>query len=325
MKFCIFGGGSIGGLLAAGLKKIGVEVTVVARGSHMEMIQKDGLTIIKPDGKEETYQLKCTDDTKSLGEQDFVFLTIKSPALLPSLDKIRPLVGKTTTVITCMNGIPHWYFHKIGNKFENTKIKSLDPQNIIDRVITPENIVGSVVYPASSIVEPGIIKHINGNRFSLGEPSGFSTERLTYLSKTLKKAGFKAPIQKNIRDEIWLKLIGNLSFNPISALTGATLEEICNNEGTERIVREMMSEAKIIAEKLGAKISISLDKRIDGARKVGAHKTSMLQDIESRKPIEIDSILFAVRELGVLTEVNTPQIDTILSLISQKARLLNCL
>ncbi len=325
MKFCIFGGGSIGGLLAVGFKKIGIEVTVVARGTHMEAIQKDGLTIIKPDGKEETYQLKCTDDTNSLGGQDFVFLTIKSPALLPSLDKISPLVGKTTTVITCMNGIPHWYFHKIGNKFENTKIKSLDPENIIDKVIAPENIVGSVVYPASNIVEPGIIKHVNGNRFSLGEPSGFNTERLTYLSNTLKKAGFKAPIQKNIRDEIWLKLIGNLSFNPISALTGATLEEICNNEGTERIVREMMSEAKIIAEKLGAKISISLDKRIDGARKVGAHKTSMLQDIESRKPIEIDSILFAVRELGVLTEVNTPQIDTILSLISQKARLLNCL
>ena len=325
MKFCIFGGGSIGGLLAAGLKKIGVEVTVVARGAHMKAIQNNGLNIIKPDGKEENYQLECTDDTDSIGEQDFLFLTIKSPALVPSLDKIRPLVGKNTTVITCMNGIPYWYFHKIGNKFENTKIKSLDPNKIIDKVISPENIVGSVVYPASTIVEPGIIRHISGNRFSLGEPSGLNTERLIHLSNKLKKAGFKAPIQKNIRDEIWLKLIGNLSFNPISALTGATLEEICNNEGTEKIVREMMSEAKIIAEKLGARISISLEKRIEGARKVGAHKTSMLQDIEARKPIEIDSILFAVRELGELTEVNTPQIDTILSLISQKAQLLNCL
>ncbi len=283
------------------------------------------LAIFEADGEEEIYQLECTDDTESIGEQDFIFLTIKSPALLPSLNKIRPLVGKNTTVITCMNGIPHWYFYKIGNKFENTKIRSLDPNDNIDKVIAPENIIGSVVYPASTIVEPGIIKHINGNRFSLGEPSGLNTERLTYLSNTLKTAGFKAPIQKNIRDEIWLKLIGNLSFNPISALTGATLEEICNNEGTEKIVREMMSEAKMIAEKLGAKISISLDKRIDGARKVGAHKTSMLQDIEAKKPIEIDSILFAVRELGELTEINTPQIDTILSLISQKAQLLDCL
>ena len=325
MKFCIFGGGSIGGLLAAGLKKIGVEVTVVARGAHMGAIQMNGLRIITADGEHETCQLECTDDTNLLGEQDFIFLTIKSPALLPSLDKICPLVGKNTTVITCMNGIPHWYFHKIGNKFENSKIKSLDPNSIIDKVISPEKIVGAVVYPASTIVEPGIIRHISGNRFSLGEPSGLNTERLNYLSNNLKIAGFKAPMQKNIRDEIWLKLIGNLSFNPISALTGATLEEICNNEGTEKIVREMMSEAKIVAERLGARISISLDKRIDGARKVGAHKTSMLQDIEARKPIEIDSILFAVRELGELTEVNTPQIDTILSLISQKSQLLNCL
>lgn len=325
MKFCIFGGGSIGGLLAAGLKKVGRDVSVVARGSHMEAIRKHGLTLINPNGEEEIFQLECTDDTHKLGVQDFLFITVKSPALLPSLDKIKPLIGKKTSIITCMNGIPHWYFYKIGNKFQNTKIKCLDPNNVIDKVLDPENIIGSVVYPASTIVKPGIIKHINGNRFSLGEPSGLATERLTFISTALKEAGFKAPIQMNIRDEIWLKLIGNLSFNPISALTGATLEEICNDQGTEKIVREMMLEAKLIAEKLGAKISMSIERRIDGARKVGAHKTSMLQDIEAKKPIEIDSILFAVKELGNLAGVNSPQIDTISNLISQKAKLLGCL
>ena len=224
-----------------------------------------------------------------------------------------------------MNGIPHWYFHKLDNKYANYKIKCLDSDLLIDSILPPDNIVGSVVYPACEIVKPGTIKHIAGNRFSLGEPDGTESDRLKFISEILKKAGFRAPIQKNIRDEIWLKLIGNLSFNPISALTGATLEQICNDQGTEAIVKEMMIEAKTIAEKLGAKINMSIEKRIDGARKVGAHKTSMLQDIEARKPIEIDSIIVAVRELGELTNSPTPNINTILSLTIQKAKLIGCL
>ena len=325
MKICIFGGGSIGGLLAVHLKKIGIDISVVARGQHLDAMKKNGITLINPTGKEETMVVNCTNDTHSLGEQDYLFLTIKSPALIPSLKDIKPLIGKNTTTITCMNGIPHWYFHKLSNQYTNYKIRCLDPDLLIDSIIPQNQIVGSVVYPACEIIEPGKIMHISGNRFSLGEPDGSESDRLKFISEILKKAGFRAPIQKNIRDEIWLKLIGNLSFNPISALTGATLEQICNDRGTEAIVRDMMLEAKIIAEKLDAKINMSIEKRIDGARKVGAHKTSMLQDIEAGKPIEIDSIIVAVKELGELTNSPTPCINTILNLTLQKAKLIGCL
>ncbi len=325
MKICIFGGGSIGGLLAVNLDRIGIKVSVIARGQHLEVMKKNGLTLINSLGEETNSTVNCTDDPNSLGIQDYLFITIKSPALLPSLENLKPLVGKNTTIITCMNGIPHWYFHKLDNKYANYKIKCLDSDLLIDSILPPDNIVGSVVYPACEIVKPGTIKHIAGNRFSLGEPDGSESNRLKFISEILKKAGFRAPIQKNIRDEIWLKLIGNLSFNPISALTGATLEQICNDQGTEAIVKEMMIEAKTIAEKLGAKINMSIEKRIDGARKVGAHKTSMLQDIEAGKPIEIDSIIVAVRELGELTNSPTPNINTILNLTIQKAKLIGCL
>ena len=325
MKICIFGGGSIGGLLAVNLEKIGINVSVIARGQHLEVMKKNGLTLINSLGEETSLIVNCTDDPNSLGIQDYLFITIKSPALLPSLENLKPLVGKNTTIITCMNGIPHWYFHKLDNKYANYKIKCLDADLIIDSILPPDNIVGSVVYPACEIVKPGTIKHIAGNRFSLGEPDGSESDRLKFISEILRKSGFRAPIQKNIRDEIWLKLIGNLSFNPISALTGATLEQICNDQGTEAIVKEMMIEAKTIAEKLGAKINMSIEKRIDGARKVGAHKTSMLQDIEAGKPIEIDSIIVAVRELGELTNSPTPNINTILNLTIQKAKLIGCL
>ena len=325
MKICIFGGGSIGGLLAVNLEKIGINVSVIARGQHLEVMKKNGLTLINSLGEETSFIVNCTDDPNSLGIQDYLFITIKSPALLPSLENLKPLVGKNTTIITCMNGIPHWYFHKLDNKYANYKITCLDADLLIDSILPPDNIVGSVVYPACEIVKPGTIKHIAGNRFSLGEPDGSESDRLKFISEILKKAGFRAPIQKNIRDEIWLKLIGNLSFNPISALTGATLEQICNDQGTEEIVKEMMIEAKTIAEKLGAKINMSIEKRIDGARKVGAHKTSMLQDIEAGKPIEIDSIIVAVRELGELTNSPTPNINTILNLTIQKAKLIGCL
>ena len=325
MKICIFGGGSIGGLLAVNLEKIGINVSVVARGQHLAVMKKNGLTLINSLGEETNFIVNCTDDPNSLGIQDYLFITIKSPALLPSLGNLKPLVGKNTTIITCMNGIPHWYFHKLDNKYANYKIKCLDADLLIDSILPPDNIVGSVVYPACEIVKPGTIKHIAGNRFSLGEPDGSESDRLKFISEILRKSGFRAPIQKNIRDEIWLKLIGNLSFNPISALTGATLEQICNDQGTEAIVKEMMIEAKTIAEKLGAKINMSIEKRIDGARKVGAHKTSMLQDIEAGKPIEIDSIIVAVRELGELTNSPTPNINTILNLTIQKAKLIGCL
>ena len=325
MKICIFGGGSIGGLLAVNLEKIGINVSIIARGQHLDVMKKDGLTLIDPIGEEKTAIVTCTDEPHSLGVQDYLFLTIKSPALLPSLKAMKPLIGKDTTIITCMNGIPHWYFHKLDNKYANYKIKCLDPNLLIDAILPPDNIVGSVVYPACEIVKPGTIRHIAGNRFSLGEPEGSESDRLKFISDILKRAGFRAPIQKNIRDEIWLKLIGNLSFNPISALTGATLEQICNDKGTEEIVRAMMTEAKIIAEELGAKINMSIEKTIEGARKVGAHKTSMLQDIEAGKPIEIDSIIIAVKELGELTCSPTPYIDTILNLTLQKAKLIGCL
>ncbi|MEH2260986.1 2-dehydropantoate 2-reductase [Nostoc sp.] len=312
MKICIVGAGAIGGYLGAKLALAGEEVTLIARGSHLEAIQKNGLKLLMAEGYSQIASpTLATSDIQEAGPQDVVILTVKAhsvPAIAPFLPA---LYNPHTMVVTAQNGVPWWYFRKYGGEYEGTRIQSVDPDGIIEASIGAERAIGCVVYPATEIIEPGVIKHIEGDRFTLGEIDGTKTERIQLLAQTFKHAGFKAPIRNQIRTEIWIKLWGNVAFNPISALTGATLEDICRYPLTRELARQMMSETQAIAENLGIKFGITLEQRINGAENVGAHKTSMLQDIEAGRATEIDAIVGAVAELGKLTQIPTPYIDAI--------------
>jgi len=319
MRICIFGAGAIGGFLGAKLAATGADVSLVARGAHLAAMQENGLTLAE-DGGTVTHTVRATADPAELGPQDYVIVTLKAhsvPAVVPAM---QPLIGPGTTVVSGVNGVPWWYFYRIGGPFEGTRLASVDPGDVQWDGIGPENVVGCVVYPAAEVVEPGIVRHIEGNRFSLGEPSGEKTPRAERLSEALTAAGLKAPVRPRLRDEIWVKLWGNLSFNPISALTHATLDMICTDPGTRQVARAMMVEAQVVAEKLGVKFPIGVDRRIDGGAAVGAHRTSMLQDLEAERPMEIDALVGSVAELGVLTGTPTPAIDLVLALVRQRAR-----
>ncbi|MEH1897421.1 MAG: 2-dehydropantoate 2-reductase [Nostoc sp.] len=311
MKICIVGAGAIGGYLGAKLALAGETVTLIARGSHLEAIQKNGLKLLMADGSSQIATPMATSDIQSAGTQDVVILTVKAhsvPAIAPSLPA---LYNPHTMVVTAQNGVPWWYFRKHSGEYQGTRIQSVDPNGIIETSIGAERAIGCVVYPATEIIEPGVIKHIEGDRFTLGEIDGTKSDRIQLLAQTLKQAGFKAPIRNQIRTEIWIKLWGNVAFNPISALTGATLEDICRYPLTRELARLMMTETQAIAENLDIKFGITLEQRINGAENVGAHKTSMLQDIEAGRATEIDAIVGAVAELGKLTQIPTPYIDAI--------------
>lgn len=312
MKFCIVGAGAIGGYLGAKLALAGEEVTLIARGAHLEAIQKNGLKLIIADGSSEIAQpTLATNDMTAAGLQDVVILAVKAqsvPTIAPSLPS---LYHAETMVVTAQNGIPWWYFRKQGGEYEGTSIQAVDPDGIVEANIGSDRVIGCVVYPAAEIESPGVIRHIEGDRFSLGEIDGSKSDRIQRLADAFKKAGIKAPIRNQIRGELWVKLWGNLAFNPISALTRATLEEICQYPPTRELAYQMMSEALAIAEKLGVRMGISLEQRIEGAEKVGAHKTSMLQDIEVGRPTEVDAIVGSVAELGRLLQIPTPHIDAI--------------
>jgi 2-dehydropantoate 2-reductase len=312
MKICIVGAGAIGGFLGAKLALSGEDVTLIARGTHLEAIQTKGLRLIRADGSSEVTQpTLATSDFSQAGVQDVVILTLKAQSIPEIAPSLPLLYGPATIVVTAQNGIPWWYFRKHSSEYEGMQIQAVDPNGIVEAHIGADRVIGCVVYPAAEIVEPGVIQQIEGDRFSLGEIDGAKTERLQALAQTLKKAGFKAPLRTEIRTEIWVKLWGNLAFNPISALTRATLEQICQYSPTRELARHMMREAQAIAEKLGINFGISLEQRIEGAEKVGAHKTSMLQDIEAGRPTEVDAIVGAVAELGRLTQIPTPHIDAI--------------
>lgn len=312
MKICIVGAGAIGGYLGVKLALAGEQVTLIARGANLEAMQRHGLKLIMDDGTEQVAtNALATADMREAGPQDVVILALKAhsvPALAPSM---RALFGPDTMVVTAQNGIPWWYFRKLGGEYENYQIESVDPGGVVEQNIEVDRVIGCVVYPAAELAAPGVVRHIEGERFSLGELDGAKSERIRLLAQTLNKAGFKAPIRSNIRTEMWVKLWGNLAFNPISALTRATLEDMCRYPLTRQLAREMMTEALNIATKLGIEFGISLEQRIEGVEKVGAHKTSMLQDIEAGRPTEIDAIVGAVAELGRLTGVATPNIDAI--------------
>ena len=319
MKICIFGAGAIGGYMGAKLAEAGADVSLVARGPHLAAMQANGLTLIE-EGESKTHTVTVSEDPTDLGPQDYVIVTLTAHSVPPVVPKMQPLIGPDTTIVSGVNGVPWWYFHQIGTDLEGTRLASVDPGNAQWDGFGPDNVLGCVVYPAAEVTEPGVIKHIEGNRFSLGEPSGEKSERAMRLSKALSAAGLKAPVRPKIRDEIWVKLWGNLSFNPSSALTHATLDVLCTEPGTREVARNMMLEAQTIAEKLGVKFPIDVDRRIQGGADVGAHRTSMLQDLDMGRPMEIDALVGSVQELGRVTETPTPTIDTVLALIQLRGK-----
>ncbi len=320
--FCIFGVGAIGGLIAAHLKHRGYDVSCIARGYTYDKIHENGITVINPYEKKTSKPRVFKIDEK-IPEIDYLFITVKATSLALIVKKLKKHISQHTNIITGMNGIPHWFFNGLNSEYSDTKIEAVDPNGIVSDCLPPEKIIGSVIYPAAELIEPGIIKHISGNKITLGEPNGLKTERVNILSESLHNSGFRAPIRKNIRDEIWIKLLGNVSFNPLSVLTGGTLEEICKNPETRSIVKEIMNETKSVGEKLGANFPISIEKRIKGAELVGNHKTSMLQDFEANKPMEFDAIVTSVQELGKLTDTPTKVLDIIANVLKQKISLLN--
>lgn len=319
MKICVFGAGAIGGYMGAKLAQAGADVSLVARGPHLAAMRENGLTLIEGD-ETVTVPVRAEKDPAALGPQDYVIVTLKAHSVPPVVGRMQPLIGDHTTIVSGVNGVPWWYFHKIGGTLEGTRLSTVDPDDAQWNGFGPDRVLGCVVYPAAEVPEPGTVRHIEGNRFSLGEPDGSKSERAQKLSEALTAAGLKAPVRPRLRDEIWVKLWGNLSFNPISALTGATLDVLCTDPGTRPVARAMMVEAQTIAEKLGVKFPINVDRRIDGGAAVGAHRTSMLQDLEAGRPMEIDALIGSVQELGRITETPTPTIDTVLGLVKLQAK-----
>jgi 2-dehydropantoate 2-reductase len=320
MKVCIFGSGATGGYMGVELARAGAEVSLIARGAHLQAIRENGLKLLVGE-EEHVAHAPATDDPKELGPQDYVIIALKAHSIPGAVESIAPLLGNDTAVVTASNGIPYWYFHQHGGALQNSVLQSVDPDGKQWRFLKPERAIGCIVYPATEVIEPGVIKHVYGNKFPLGEPSGERTERVEKLSSLLTGAGFDAPVLDRIRDEIWLKLWGNLCFNPISALTHATLDVIASDPGTRAVARAMMTEAQTIAEKLGVRFRVDIERRINGAGRVGAHKTSMLQDLERRRPMEIDALVAVIQEMGQLTGTPTPTIDTVLALVRQRAKI----
>jgi 2-dehydropantoate 2-reductase len=321
MKIGIYGAGAIGGYLAVLLANAGHEVTCIARGAHLAAMKERGLKL-KIDGEEKVAKIFATDDPREAGPQDYLFVALKAHQAYEAAENFLPLLGPETPVVTAMNGVPWWYFHKLPGRYENHRLQSVDPGGWQWKTLGPERAIGCVVYPATEIAEPGVIVHKYGNKFTLGEPDGSLSERGIRLSEAMEDAGFRAPLRDNIRDDIWIKLWGNLCFNPISALTGATLDIVATDTATRILSRSMMLEAQSIGEALGVHFRVDVHRRINGAAEVGAHKTSMLQDLERGRPMEIDALVTAVQEMGRLADIETPYIDSVLGLIQQRAKVL---
>lgn len=312
MRICIVGAGAIGGLMGAKFAFAGHRVTVVDQGAHLEAIKRNGLKLIWEDGSEQVASdIVALDTAAEAGEQDVIVLALKAHYLEAVAREVPALVGPETVIVTVQNGLPWWYFHKHGGPFDGRRLESLDPDGVLGKYIDGDRIIGCVVYPAASVPEPGVIRHVEGDRFPVGELDGAPSERVQRLHDLLVEAGFRSRVLDDIRGEIWLKAWGNLSFNPISALTHATLVEICQFPDTRRLAAEMMAEAQAIAEKLGIAFRHTIDKRIAGAEAVGAHKTSMLQDVELGRSLEVEALMGSVLEMGALTETPAPSIAAV--------------
>lgn len=323
MKICVYGAGAIGGLMAARLAGTDAELTVIARGTTLAAIQACGITILSGE-KRKTVRVRAVETPSEAGPQDFVILALKAPAAAAVSQGLGPLLGPETAVVTAQNGVPWWYFYRHGGPFDGHRLASVDPGDRQWNGIRPERVIGSVVYDAATIVEPGVIRHEYGNRFTLGEPDGSRSPRAEALSELLIAGGVRAPVKTSIREEIWIKLWGNVSFNPISALTGQALGQMIDDPAVHGVIRAIMVEAQAVAEALGIRFAIDVDKRIAGAREAGEHKTSMLQDLEAGRPMEIDALVASVQELGRLASVPTPFIDTVLALVQARARMAGC-
>jgi 2-dehydropantoate 2-reductase len=323
VRICVYGAGAIGGYVAVQLARSGVETSVVARGPHLAAIQQNGLTL-KIAGETHTVKLPASHDPSTLGRQDYVIVTLKAHQIAAVAAQIKTLCGPETAILYAVNGVPWWYFYKLAGPYENHRVASVDPGGAIWDTLGPERALGCVVLPAAELVAPGAIEHRDSDRFPIGEPDGGKSARVLALSQAMIRAGLRAPVRTRIRDEIWVKLWGNVAFNPVSALTGATLKAIVDDTDLHALVRVAMLEAQRVGEALGVTFAVDVDRRIAGSAEVGEHKTSMLQDLERGRPMEIDPMVTAVAELGDLTGIETPTIDAILALVRQRARQAGC-
>jgi ketopantoate reductase/2-keto-4-pentenoate hydratase/2-oxohepta-3-ene-1,7-dioic acid hydratase in catechol pathway len=311
MRICVVGAGAIGGLLAVKLARAGHSVTVIDMGAHLAAIRKNGLKLVWEDGSEEVAELNAVESAAEAGPQDLVILAVKAHYLEQVVRDIDVMLEAGTMVMTVQNGLPWWYFQRLGGKFDGHKMESLDPTGILGKKIDPDRVIGCVVYPAAAVVEPGVIHHVEGDRFPIGELDGSESERVKWVHDVLVGAGLKSRVLADIRSEIWLKAWGNLSFNPISALTHATLVDICQFAETRQLAADMMAEAQAVAEKLGVKFRHTIEKRIQGAESVGAHKTSMLQDVELGRSLETEALVGSILEMAELTDTPAPAIRSV--------------
>jgi 2-dehydropantoate 2-reductase len=320
MRIAIVGAGAIGAYMGARLALAGEDVTLIARGAHLEAMQRDGLTLLTTtDGGEEVREHatpRAVETPEQASPQDVVILTLKAHQVAEMAPRLAPMLGPDTSVVTAQNGVPWWYFHGYEGPLAGTRLSSVDPDDVIWDAITPERVIGCVVYPATELMAPGIVRHLSGDRFSLGEPDGARSDRIRDLSQAMISAGLRTSVRRRLRNELWIKLWGNVAFNPISVLTGGTLAAICAHPGTRAVAREAMLEAQAVAHALGEEFKIDVDQRIEGAAAVGEHKTSMLQDFERGRHLEISAIVGAVTELSRLVAVPTPTIDTFYALTS---------
>jgi|TARA_B110000240_G_scaffold130884_1_gene145301 2-dehydropantoate 2-reductase len=316
MKVCIVGAGAIGGYMAVRIANAGHNVSVIARGPHLAAIKDRGMKLIEENDEFVAENLTATEFVGELGPMDVVLLALKAHQIVPIVNDMSVLLGPNTVIVTLQNGIPWWYFQNFAGDYANRVVETVDPGGLLFNSIDPDRLIGCIAYPATTISKPGVIQHIEGNRFPVGELSGMKTERVQMVSDLFAESGFKSRIIDDIRSEIWLKLWGNLTFNPISALTHSTLVDICQFPLTRQLAVAMMTEAQTVGERLGAHFRIPMEKRIAGAESVGKHKTSMLQDVEAGKPIEIESMLGAVIELAEVTGVQTPTLRAIYACVS---------
>ncbi len=311
LRIAIVGAGAIGGYLGVKLSLAGHDVTFIARGANLQAIQQHGMKLLLEDGQALHAQGVKATDIAGAAQYDHVLVTLKSHQVAPVAADIAALCHDQSCIVTMQNGLPWWYFYQLPGEFKGRQLSSLDPQGQLWRLLKPERVIGAAVYPAAELIAPGVVRLIEGNRFTLGEPSGEKSERVTQLAQAMIGAGFKTPVSNDIRAELWVKLWGNLSFNPVSALTHATLQDIAEFAPSREVVAHMMQEAQAVAERTGIQFKISIDKRIAGAQAVGAHKTSMLQDIEQGKALELDALLGSVIELGEIVGLPTPTLKTV--------------
>lgn len=310
MRIAILGAGATGGFLGARLARAGADVVLIARGPHLQAMRESGLRLVEPDG-ESSVKVEATDDLAAIRGSDFVFVTLKAHSVPAIAERLAANLGAETAVVSAQNGIPWWYFQRHGGELDGSHLETVDPGGKVGRAIDPMRVIGCIVYAATSVVEPGVVRHVEGERFSLGELDGSQTERIAALSGALTGAGLKAPVQPRIRQELWLKLMGNAVFNPLSALTRVNLGDLATSPVLAPVVRAAMEEVDAVAGRLGIEIPVSIDKRIQGAARVGAHKTSMLQDLEAGRPLEIDAITGSVVELAGRLGVRVPHLETI--------------